>query len=163
MAKILPDKTLTKKNKGGRPKTTVKQRVEMITFDYDKIKKLAEFGFIDTQLAELFGVTEKTITNWKKQSPEFITALKKGKEIADARVVMSLLERATGYSHPDVHISNHQGVITETKITKHYAPDPTSMIFWLKNRQPANWRDRQEIDFTKPIEVVITDYRGKQD
>ena len=154
------DKT---RNKGGRPKTTVKQRVEMITFDYGKIRKLAEFGFIDTQLAELFGVTEKTITNWKKESLEFITVLKKGKEIADARVMMSLLKRATGYEHKETHISNYQGVITETEITKHYPPDSTAMIFWLKNRQPDKWRDKQEIDFTKPLEVVITYYRGKQD
>ena len=151
------------RNKGGRPKTTVKQRVEMITFDYDKIKQLAEFGFIDTQLAELFGVDESTITRWKQASPELMHALKEGKGIADARVVRSLYERATGYEHQEMHISNHQGVITETEITKHYPPDPTAMIFWLKNRQPDKWRDKQEIDFTKPLEVVITDYRGKQD
>jgi len=151
------------RNKGGRPKTTVKQRVEMITFDYDKIKKLAEYGFIDRQLAELFGVDISTIKRWKQNSPELMRLLKEGKEIADARVVMSLFERATGYSHPDVHISNYQGTITKTDITKHYPPDPTAMIFWLKNRQPDHWRDKQEIDFTKPLEVVITDYRGKQD
>ena len=151
------------RNKGGRPKTTVKQRVEMITFDYEKIKKLAEFGFIDTQLAELFGVNESTITRWKKASPELMRVLKEGKGIADARVVRSLYERATGYEHQEMHISNYQGVITETKIIKHYPPDSTAMIFWLKNRQPDKWRDKQEIDFTKPLQVEITDYRGKQD
>ena len=151
------------RNKGGRPKTTVKQRVEMITFDYEKIKKLAEFGFIDTQLAELLGVNESTITRWKQASPELMHALKEGKEISDARVVRSLYERATGYEHQEMHISNYQGVITETKIIKHYPPDSTAMIFWLKNRQPDKWRDKQEIDFTKPLQVEITDYRGKQD
>ena len=151
------------RNKGGRPKTTVKQRVEMITFDYAKIKKLAEFGFIDTQLAELLGVNESTITRWKQASPELMHALKEGKGIADARVVRSLYERATGYEHQEMHISNYQGVITQTEITKHYPPDSTAMIFWLKNRQPDKWRDKQEIDFTKPLEVIITDYRGKQD
>ena len=94
------------KNKSGRPKTTVKQRVEMITFDYEKIKKLAEYGFIDTQLADLFGVNESTITRWKQASPELMHALKEGKAIADARVVRSLYERATGYEHKEMHISN---------------------------------------------------------
>ena len=98
---------------------------------------------IDKDLAALFGVNECTITRWKESSPEFLHVLKKGKEIADAKVVRSLYERATGYEHPDVHISNFQGMITETDITKHYAPDPTSMIFWLKNRMPEEWRDKQ--------------------
>ncbi len=150
-------------NKVGRKKIPVEDRIEKITFDMGKIKKLAEFGFIDTQLAELLGVNESTIVRWKQASPELVHVLKEGKEIADARVVMSLYERATGYSHPETHISNHQGEITKTEITKHYPPDSTAMIFWLKNRQPDKWRDKQEIDFTKPLEVIITDYRGKQD
>jgi hypothetical protein len=28
---------------------------------------------------------------------------------------------------------------------KHVAPDTTAQIFWLKNRRPEEWRDRQEI------------------
>ena len=31
-------------------------------------------------------------------------------------------------------------------VDKCYPPDPTSMIFWLKNRQPLVWRDKKEID-----------------
>jgi hypothetical protein len=33
---------------------------------------------------------------------------------------------------------------------RHYPPDPTSMIFWLKNRQPQDWRDKQEHEHTGP-------------
>ena len=144
-----------KKNKGGRPKTTVKTRLGKIKFDFNKIEKLATFGLIDKDLAALLGVTEQTICKWKKDEPEFILVLKKGKEIADTRVVRSLYERATGYEHPDVHISNFQGMITETEIIKHYAPDPTSMIFWLKNRQPSEWRDKQEIEHSGSIEQKV--------
>ena len=150
------------KNKGGRPKTTVKQKVEKITFDYDKIKKLAEFGLTDKELGWLLGVDESTITRWKQASPEFLHALKEGKEISDSKVVKSLFKRAIGYSHPDFHLSNYQGSITKTDTIKHYPPDPTSMIFWLKNRQPDKWREKQELELTKPIEVIITDYGRKQ-
>lgn len=150
------------KNKGGRPKTTVIERLKKIEFDYKKIKMLATFGLTDKELGGLLGVDESTITRWKQASPEFLHALKEGKEISDSKVVKSLFERAIGYSHPDVHISNYQGAITKTPITKHYPPDPTSMIFWLKNRQPDKWREKQELELTKPLEVVITDYRGKK-
>jgi len=29
--------------------------------------------------------------------------------------------------------------------TKHYPPDATSAIFWLKNRQRDKWRDKQDV------------------
>jgi len=105
---------------------------------------LAEKGFTDKDVAEIFSVTEQTINNWKKKFPQFFESLKKGKDIADQKVVQSLYQRALGYSHPDTHISNHQGHITKTNIIKHYAPDTTACIFWLKNRDKENWRDVQE-------------------
>ena len=34
----------------------------------------------------------------------------------------------------------------EKEVDKHYAPDATAAIFWLKNRQPDKWRDKQEVE-----------------
>lgn len=110
----------------------------------DQAVKLCRLGATDKELAEFFGVTEKTINNWKAAHPPFLQSLKAGKQLADADVADRLFQRAIGYSHPDVHISNYQGVVTITPITKHYPPDPTSMIFWLKNRRPDLWRDKPE-------------------
>lgn len=50
-----------------------------------------------------------------------------------------------GYSHPDVHISNFQGMITVTDIVKHYPPDTGAAFIWLKNRQPHKWKDKVEV------------------
>lgn len=98
-------------------------------------------GWTDEKMAALFDVAVSTLNLWKKEFPEFSEALK-AKDVADAHVEASLYERACGYSHPDVHVSNYQGAVTLTPITKHYPPDPVSMIFWLKNRQPERWRDK---------------------
>lgn len=106
---------------------------------------LAEKGFTDADVAEVFGVTEQTVNNWKKKFPQFFESLKKGKEIADQKVVQSLYQRALGYSHPDVHINSYEGDITKTDIIKHYPPDTAACFIWLKNRDPKNWRDRKEI------------------
>lgn len=126
------------KHAGGRP-TKYKP-------DYNRqAGLLAEKGFTDFEIAKIFEVTEQTLNNWKRAYPQFFESLKAGKEIADQRVVQSLYERALGYSHPEVHITSFQGSVTKTNIIKHYPPDPTSAIFWLKNRQPENWRERQEI------------------
>jgi hypothetical protein len=74
----------------------------------------------------------------------FSATIKDGKDESDNRVVESLFKRATGYSHPDVHISTYEGKAIVTKITKHYPPDATSCIFWLKNRRSNEWKDRSE-------------------
>jgi hypothetical protein len=120
--------------------------------------KLCLLGHTDAELAEFFEVAESTINNWKHAHPEFLESVKRGKEIADGYVTESLYKRATGYSHPDVDIKCYEGEIIETPLTKHYPPDTTAAIFWLKNRQPKKWRDKHEIDHggqnDNPIQVT---------
>ena len=128
---------VAEKNKGGRPS---KYKPEFVA----QAEKLTKIGAIDTEVADFFGIVVSTLFEWKEKYPKFSEALKRGKEIADTSVKQALYHRAIGHSHPDVHISNYQGEITQTDITKHYPPDPTSCIFWLKNRDPENWRDKPE-------------------
>jgi hypothetical protein len=127
--------------------------------EYDELaKNYALLGATDKQIAVFFDVSEVTINAWKKKYPSFLKSLKEGKEQADAMVAQSLFRRAIGYSHPEddirtVSIGDGQGseiVITPT--TKHYAPDTTACIFWLKNRQREQWRDKQE----HSIEATVT-------
>ena len=116
-------------------------------------------GATDNDLAELFEVDVASIYRWKNEHPGFCEAIKKGKDDADQTVAVSLFKRATGYSHPDTHISNFQGEITKTAVRKHYPPDTTACIFWLKNRQKANWRDKIDHEVTGkdggPVEVKV--------
>lgn len=128
-------------NKGGGRRSTFNP-------DFIKIaKRLALLGLTDVEMAQVLEVSERTFNTWKKKHVEFSTALKKAKEIADARVAQSLFERATGYSHPHQEIMLHQKtgdpVVVDT--VKHYPPDTTAAIFWLKNRQPDKWRDKTNI------------------
>lgn len=113
-------------------------------------EKMSHMGATDADLAQAFGVCVATIRTWKSVHEEFSSALKLGKAAADARVERSLYEKACGYSHPDTHFSAYDGHVTETPTVKHYAPDTTAAIFWLKNRKPAEWRDKQEVDVSIP-------------
>jgi len=115
------------------------------------VKSLTAKGCTDKQLAIFFGVDERTITNWKKQFPLFFLSLKTGKKMIDAEVEASLFQRAIGYSLPDVHISSYEGEITITPIVKHFPPDTTAQIFWLKNRKPKQWRDKQDINLSGEV------------
>lgn len=108
----------------------------------EQARKLCLMGAVDAELADFFEVAVDTISEWKNVHPEFSASIKQGKMQADSNVADRLYQRAMGYEHPEVHISNYQGEITKTPITKIYAPDPAAAIFWLKNRQRGKWRDK---------------------
>jgi hypothetical protein len=107
-------------------------------------------GATNTDLARFFAVDERTILRWQHDHPEFCRALKSGKDEADAQVSDRLFKRATGYSHPDVVINVCGGKIEKTRVVKHYPPDTTAAIFWLKNRQREKWRDVQRLEHAGP-------------
>ena len=110
----------------------------------EQARRLALLGQTDAEMAAFFGVSEATFHRWKKAHKDFCESIKEGKADADAKVAAALYQRAVGYSHPDVHVSNYQGEITVTPLTKHYPPDTGAAFIWLKNRQPDKWRDRIE-------------------
>jgi len=109
-------------------------------------KKLCELGATDIELADFFEVSEVTLNAWKKRYPEFIKSLKTGKSDADERVERSLYHKAIGYSHDSEKVFQHQGSVVRAPFREHVPPDTTAAIFWLKNRRPAEWRDRKEVD-----------------
>lgn len=128
--------------------------------EYDEqARKLCLLGATDASLADFFNVTETTINNWKNANESFFESIKQGKMIADATVAESLFKRANGYSHPEEKVFNGNDGITTYNTTKHYAPDPTAMIFWLKNRQPAMWREKQEVkvELNNDFESLLDD------
>ncbi len=91
----------------------------------EQAEKLCRLGATDKQLADFFDVSEVTLNAWKQEHPVFLKSLKAGKDYLDANVEQSLYHRAIGYEHPEVHITNYQGEITQTALTKKYAPDTT--------------------------------------
>lgn len=113
----------------------------------EQVEKLTKLGAIDTEIADFFNICEKTLNNWKKDE-EFLQSIKKGKEYADAHIADRLYKRAEGYEHPEDKIFLFEGVPVIVPTIKHYPPDTTADIFWLKNRRPDLWKDRKEVDQT---------------
>jgi len=104
----------------------------------EQARKLCLLGYTDKELADFFEVVEATINNWKHAHPEFLESIKNGKVFADTDVVTSLYDKATD-------------------------GDTTAMIFWLKNRQPKKWRDKQEIDMTADVTTHQYEITTKED
>lgn len=132
---------------GGRPTSFKPEFVE-------QAKKLCALGATDKELADFFSVSLSTLNLWKIKHAEFSESLQRGKEIADRRVVEALYSRAMGYSHEDTDIRVVDGAIMETPLIKHYPPDTTAAIFWLKNRRPDEWRDKQEVEHTGQVTLT---------
>lgn len=114
-----------------------------------KIQGWARDGLIDEQIAHNMGITTKTLYEWKNKYGEISEALKKGKEVIDRQVENALLKRALGYAYDET--TYEDGVETK-RVTKEVAPDITAQIFWLKNRKPAEWRDKIEQQQTVTIQ-----------
>jgi hypothetical protein len=132
---------MTAKRKVGRP---TKYDPETMP---ERARLLCLKGLTDVDLAAAFGVCEDTIYEWKHRYPNFSEVIKEAKDIFDSgNIERSLRQRAEGYSHPDVDIKQFNGEVIITPTVKHYPPDTTACIFWLKNRQPDRWRDKTEQD-----------------
>jgi hypothetical protein len=112
--------------------------------------KLAAMGATDAEIAAFFEVDVRTIYRWKHTREAFCQALKVGKDVADDRVARSLYQRAIGYEQEEVKIFMPAGAEDPVyaPFTAKIAPDTTAAIFWLKNRRPEEWRDRQAVDHT---------------
>lgn len=121
----------------------------------EQANKLALLGATDKQVADFFNVNELTINRWKEKYPEFCKSLKDGKVELDNQVIKSLYFRAIGYKHKEDKIFNNNGEPLIVPTIKHYPPDPTSSIFWLKNRQPEKWRDKQEHKYSGDLVIKI--------
>lgn len=117
-------------------------------------EELARLGMTDEQIAAVLGIAVSTLERWKTRHVVFSRALKAGKDVADARVVESLYRRATGYTHPEDKIFQHEGEPVRVKTTKHYPPDTTACIFWLKNRRPDLWRDKHEVGGALDVSIA---------
>jgi hypothetical protein len=137
-------------NVGGRPSA----------FDEEtqrKVEKLYLRGFVDADVADIIGVDISTLYNWRKNYPEYFNNLKNWKDHADRNVERSLYERACGYTYIEQKTLMAQGQPQTIKERRHCPPDPASMIFWLKNRQPAKWRDKVEYEHEFKRKLVVLD------
>lgn len=120
------------------------------------VAKLASDGLTMAEIAKSMGVGLTTLKDWREIHPEFAAALKDGRDQTDDRVERSLYERAMGYSHDAVKVFFPSGAKKPVyaDYVERYPPDPTSLIFWLKNRRPKDWRERQEIEHSGSVEPI---------
>lgn len=137
------------------------------------LKGWAKDGLTDEQIANNMNISCSTFYKYKDKYVEISEALKKNKEVADYEVENSLFKRALGYDTPVLkhmkvkHVEyNDEGYksceyeeIVEIHDIIHVPADITAQIFWLKNRQPGKWREKQKElnDMSEDDKVLLVD------
>lgn len=121
----------------------------------DKITEWAANGLSVQQMANNISITRTTLYDWMNKNTNISNAIKKGREQSDEEVENALFKRATGYSYREITEEDKGGNMQVTKIiTKHMPAEVGAMVFWLKNRKPNEWRDKQGIAFEGDVENV---------
>lgn len=93
----------------------------------------ARDGLTDKQIAGNMGISVRTLYEWEKKYPQILHTIKKGKEVVDYAVESALLKKAL-------------------------SGDVGACCFWLKNRKPERWKDKQkEQDPAQMAGIVIFD------
>lgn len=131
-----------------------------------KLEAWARDGLTDEQIAENMNIVASTLYEWKKRYPEISEALKRNKELVDIEVENALLKKALGFKENIRKAIKVKEVLYENGKRKsekehiEYAdeevfvpPDTTAQIFWLKNRRPEQWRDKQDIEHSGAVNV----------
>lgn len=137
------------------------------------------------QIAKNIGITEKTLYEWQNKYSEISNALKKGKEHADVEVENANFKSAVGFKEKilkpiklnkktytsDGKIASSEDYIEMVEEEVYYPPNPTLIIFYLKNRLPEKWKDRlplsygndnqEDDEFTQSIKNAIKKLGGK--
>ena len=128
-------------------------------YGLEAVRRLAEDGMTDEEIAERIGRESAVVRRWKRKYPEFAEAIALGRASADYEVVRSLYKKATGYNvavnktyklkhvdyDPDTGKKLREYEELATGIDETHVPaDLRAETFWLKNRQSDRWSDKPE-------------------
>jgi len=119
-----------------------------------RIITLARTGATDKMIADDIGVHPDTVNRWKNSDPDFYVTIKEIKYKFDTeKVVSTLLKSAMGFYRKKKFEIDEDG--NEVNIEwEEVSPNATAQIFWLKNRQPQDWRDVKDSNLTVKDETV---------
>lgn len=128
------------------------------------LRLCAEQGNTDRRIAELLGISPSTLARWKREHKKVKDALEDGRKSTDRKVENALLKRALGYTYMEVTYertvdeAGDEKMIIKRQVEKQVMPDLSAQAFWLKNRNPGKWKDKQETKWEgKDITVRLTD------
>ena len=144
-----------------------------------RVQGWARDGLTDKDIAKNMHIGLTTFKEWKNKFDEIKEALRIGKDSADRIVENALYKSATGYTvtvkepakvrHIEYDSETGKKVREvekwiQTEKEVHVPAQVTAQIFWLKNRKPDQWREKNDMTLTPSngvLESLIELERGK--
>lgn len=122
-----------------------------------KIVGLIKKGRKPERIAEIIGISERTLAYWVETKEEFSQLVREAKIDADELVIASLFQKAVGFRMiEEKAFCTRDGDIKKVKIRRHLPPDTSAIALWLRNRKPKEWQ-------RGPNDIVINPALGKDD
>lgn len=129
---------------------------------------IQEDSYTIAEICKMVHIAESTYYDWKAKKPEFSEALKKAEAVFNDMVVAeakrSLLKQIKGYTVTEKKTvtqdtgkkDEHTGkpivkVKEHSVIEKHIQPNVAATIFALTNRDPENWKNRQDTNISADV------------
>ena len=127
-------------------------------YGHEVVRRLAEEGLSDAEIAERCELSAENFERWCKKYPKLRNAVEMGRQEADFSVVEALYKKATGYNVRTNKTHKLKCVdfdpVTGKKVKEYESlavgvdesyvpPDLKAEIFWLKNRQPCRWKEKE--------------------
>jgi len=118
-----------------------------------RLKEIHEWcmqGLTNDVICQKLGISEATWYEYMNEHPTLAELVKLGKSVMDSQVENSLLRAALGFEFEEVKTiieedKNGKKKTRVEKVKRYQPPNPTAMIFWLKNRKKDEWNDRREL------------------
>jgi hypothetical protein len=123
---------------GGRPSVYKPEYAEAA-------RSFCTMGATNETLAAQFEVSRSTIDRWIAAIPDFRHAVQQGREAANGAVVSALFARATGMERKMTRVFCHNGQPITVDYMVELPPDVRACMFWLRNRQPRQWRESRPL------------------
>jgi len=133
---------------------------EKVLARLEEIGAWAREGYTEEDIAKELGISYSGFRNYKKQHMELVGVLTENKKIADNAVRAALFRRATGYTYTKERKERGEDgkLMVVEKATVEVAADVSAAKFWLTNRDPENWKDRQSKDIHAHVDANIEDF-----
>ncbi len=145
------------------------------TLDFSQVERLAAAGLTDYQMALTLGISIRSLRGWKGRL-EYQEAIKKGQQSANAVVERTLFQRATGFTYEEctyevvpvvpakgsrkAEYGEKRKPLLVRRVVKHAIPDTIAIIFYLKNKMPETYKDRNDSNVTSTQLIKVAELEG---
>ena len=103
---------------------------------------MARDGLSESQIIKHLGITQNKFNSLKKANDELKKDINYSKLLTDYAVEDALLKKALGSISKEVKETEKESGTEMVTVTKEVPADTSALQFWLKNRCPDRWNEK---------------------